>query len=135
MGINGRMIEKRNGQRRSLFLLTLIFLANALLLYFNSSNSEDVMGTVLYSLNIMTVVLLAAIFAIQARFGTEEISLTGLLVSFLIAIVGTSITAVSLISFVITFGDDFYVSGPVSLVSCLVILPVFAYFIFVRDHF
>ena len=127
-------MEKTINQAVSVALLTIVFVINAWLFYNSLRNSRDFTSSALLFLNTAAVVLIFCIFAIRHFVNTERDQLVKLIVDFLVNTVATCVACSWLISLVYALNYRNVLDYQISFLSSMLIVVLFGYYVFFKDH-
>ena len=129
-----RTQEKTINQAISVALLSILLAVNAWLFSNSLRNSSDFTSSVLLFLNMAAVVLIFGIFSIRSFVDTERVQLVKLFVDFLVGTVATCIACSWLISLVYALNYRNVLDYQISFLSSMLIVVLFGYYVFFKDH-
>jgi hypothetical protein len=119
-------IDARSIRLISLAILLVLFIANLLLFFSALHQAEDVTGSTLYGLNVLTIALLFLAVLVPGFFIIRKGPVSQILSSLLIAVVGTIYACTLLTSVVIAIGSHFVPGGPIIAITGTLAVVTFA---------
>ena len=133
MAVSAMFRDARFNKVLVVALLTSLLIVNALLLFKNLLNDDYLLSATLYGINTMAIATLLGTIALHVIFPIKD-PRESLGTTFVVCVAGTLFGLSLMISLIITLGNDYTINGPISVVTCVVAVTSYVYFILIRDH-
>lgn len=116
-----------------LTVLCIILGINSLLFLDNFIHPEDLGSSTIYAINIFSILLLFVVIALTSNLMPTRYFQYSFFMSFLFVVTGTALGTVLILSAVTSF-SAFPDNGRIILVSSMLEIAIFIYYIYLRDH-
>jgi len=126
--------EKRANKIITIVLFFILLLINALYLWDSVVNDKEYTSATLLFINILAIVITYGIFSVTGLINMARSPFMKLIVDFSIAMVATCVVSVWLVSIVFAINFNYIVNFKVAFISSMVIIVLFVYYIFIKDH-